>query len=69
MKMPWGEYKGVDIVFINSNYLKWIIDQDWFLAKSQNELLCCDIEKELNERDFSHGHFYDDKVRVPGETT
>ena len=64
MKMPFGKYRGVELCFINSGYLKWLIDQDWFLRKSENELLICDIEKELELRDIDNSHFWEDKVKI-----
>ena len=63
MKMPFGKYRGFDLAFINSGYLKWLIDQDWFVMKS-NENTVVAVEKELGERDFAKSHFYDDKVDI-----
>ena len=63
MKMPFGKHKTIDIAFINSGYLKWLIGEDWFVMKS-DETLVVAVEKELEEREFSHSHFYDDKVKV-----
>jgi len=62
MKMPFGKYKGVDIAFINSAYLQWVNNQDWFIDKYEKE--CLAVEKELEEREFSHSHFYEDKIKV-----
>ncbi len=69
MKIPFGKYgpkkfppNGVDLCLINSGYLKWLIDQDWFLRDARNELLCCAIEEELNLRNADDSHFYQDKV-------
>ena len=63
MKMPFGKYRGHDICFINSGYLKWLIDQDWFVMK-QPEILVLAVEKELELRDMDSSHFYEDKIRV-----
>ena len=63
MKMTFGKYRGFDIAFLNSGYLKLLIDQDWFIMK-QNENLVVAVEKELSERDFSHSHFYDDIIDI-----
>jgi len=62
MKMPFGKYKGHDICFINSGYLRWLLDQDWFLRRDENEILA--IEKELELRDMDSSHFYEDKINV-----
>ena len=61
-KMLFGKYRGHDIAFINSGYLEWLLEQDWFLGKPKNELLICAIEEELKERDFSKSHFWEDKI-------
>ena len=63
-KMPWGKYRDVGLWAINSGYLKWVIDQDWFLKDARNELLCCAIEKEIELRDLDNSHFYKDKATV-----
>ena len=63
MKMPFGKYKSVDLAFINSGYLNWLIGQDWFVMKSDESLVLA-VETELGQREFSGSHFYDDKVNV-----
>lgn len=70
MHMPWGKYgpekfppRGADICFINSGYLRWLSGQEWFFMKKGNEELVVAIEKELEMRENSGGHFYEDKVR------
>lgn len=70
MKMPFGKYgpqplhpNGVDLVFINSGYLKWLTEQDWML-KRKDETLLVAIEEELKKRDNEYSHFYEDKVKV-----
>ena len=63
MKMLFGKYRGVDICFINTGYLRWLIDQDWFLFKrSEQEVIA--IEKELEIRDMDNSHFYEDKINI-----
>ena len=62
-KMTFGKYRGFDIAFINSGYLKWLIDQDWFVMKTPENLVVA-VEKELKERDRGKSHFYDDKVDI-----
>lgn len=70
MKMPFGKYgpknfppNGLDICFINSGYLKWLIEEDWFIMK-QDENLVIAVEKELEEREMGNDHFYEDKVKI-----
>lgn len=63
MKMPFGKYRGISICFINSGYLHWLLDQEWFVRKNSEELVVA-VEKEMKERDFSKSHFYEDKVTV-----
>ncbi len=70
MHIPFGKYdpkncppNGADICFINSGYLKWLINQDWFLGRS-DETLLLEIEKELNLRDLNGDHFYEDKINI-----
>lgn len=62
MKLPFGKYKGIHIDFVNSGYLKWLCDQDWFMDKFPEELNT--VEEELNRRDYEDGHFYEDKVHI-----
>ena len=62
--MPWGKYKGISLEFINSGYLKWLLQQGFMLRKPENELLVCDIEKEIGLRDLDNSHFWKDKVKV-----
>jgi len=62
--MPFGKYRGISLEFINSGYFKWLLDRDWFLGQSRNELLICAIETEMNIRDADNSHFYKDKVEV-----
>jgi len=69
MKMKFGKYgprnfppDGADIVFINSDYLRWLLDSDWFLLNRPEEEALA-VEKELEERTFNHSHFFLDKVK------
>jgi len=62
MRMPFGKYKNVDLVFINSGYLKWLLEQDWFIEKDNDLVLA--VEEELRLRDADGSHFWKDKVRV-----
>jgi len=72
MKLPFGKYgpknfppDGVDIAFINSGYLKWLVEQDWFIMKTDEKIVVA-VEKELEEREFAHSHFYEDKIGFTG---
>ena len=62
MKMMFGKYERVELCFINSGYLKWLIGQDWFVNKDNDLVLA--VEKELELRDMDSSHFYQDKVMV-----
>jgi len=65
MKMLFGKYRGVSLEFINSGYLQWLIDQDWFLKKySEPEIIA--VERELELREMDNSHFYEDKVIIGG---
>lgn len=63
MKMPFGKYKNISLEFINSGYLKWLLQQDWFLNNYDDHLIIC-VEMELNVRDLDGSHFYEDKVKL-----
>ena len=70
-KLTIGKYKpsrkhpkGVDIAFINSGYLKWVLEQGWFCGFAGNEELVDAIQRELEIRDKGGGHFYEDKVSL-----
>ena len=69
MRMPYGKYgpsrlhpQGVDLVFISSGYLRWLLKQDWFVMKDDELVLA--VEKELRVRDLDNSHFFEDKVKV-----
>jgi len=63
MKLPFGKYRGIDLCFVNSGYLKWLIDQDWFvMERPEAEVIA--VEKELESRDMDNSHFWKDKVKV-----
>lgn len=70
MYMPFGKYgpsklhpSGVDLCFVTSGYLKWLLRQDWFLKGRDNPLRLA-VEKELKLRDADGSHFYEDKIRL-----
>lgn len=69
MYMPYGKYgpsklhpKGVDLCFVPSGYLKWLLKQDWFIMKDDGLVLA--VEKELELREADGSHFYGDKVKL-----
>ena len=63
MKLPFGKYKNIDLCFVNSGYLKWLIGQDWFvMERPEAEVIA--VEKELESRDMDNSHFWKDKVKV-----
>lgn len=71
MKMTFGKYgpahfspNGVSIEFINSGYLKWLMQADWFIMSTKHEDLRCAVEAELVNRDDWDAHFWKDKVVV-----
>ncbi|MCE5256547.1 MAG: DUF3820 family protein [Spirochaetaceae bacterium] len=58
--MPFGKYKGIDIVDIPSSYLRWCCLQDWF--EKYRGLLKA-IDEELKFRDKRGCHFEEDGGR------
>ena len=62
MRMPFGKYKNVDIAFINSGYLSWLLDQKWFLDREDDLVVAVDREWEWREK--TGQHFSDHKVKV-----
>jgi uncharacterized protein (DUF3820 family) len=69
MKMPFGKYSkihyppdGVSLEFINSGYLKWLMNQDFMLERKDETLLLA-VEKELKFREENNCHFWKDKVK------
>lgn len=61
MKMPFGKHRGVSLELINSNYLRWLIEEDWFIDRDDDLVVA--VEEELKDRDKWDGHFYEDKVK------
>ena len=58
MNMPFGKHRGKDIGDVPSNYLYWLLEQDWMGEKKNWELLEA-IEHEIAVRDRSYAHFYE----------
>ena len=72
-RMTFGKYgpkpfppNGVDIAFINSGYLKWVVGEESIFMDKRHEDLIVAIEKELKWREDSDSHFYQDKVVKKG---
>ena len=61
MIMPFGKYVDQDIREIPSDYLSWLVDEDWFEEKFED--LYQRIEEELKIRDRSYGHFYSKRYK------
>lgn len=59
--MPFGKYKGIDIVDIPSSYLRWCCLQDWFEERYKGLLKA--IDEELRFRDKRGCHFEEDGGR------
>lgn len=59
--MPFGKYKGIDIVDIPSSYLRWCCLQDWFEERYRGLLKA--IDEELKFRDKRGLHFEEDGGR------
>lgn len=59
--MPFGKYKGQDIVDIPSGYLRWCCLQDWFEERYPRLLKA--IDEELKFRDKRGCHFEEDGGR------
>lgn len=62
MRLTFGKYKDISIDFVNSGYLKWLIEQDWFEEKFQDQW--DGVTDELSTRDYEQAHFYADKVHI-----
>lgn len=67
MHMNFGKYgpehfppNGVDVAFINSGYLRWLMKQSWFVNKDDDLVVA--VERELAYRDNQNCHFDEDKV-------
>lgn len=67
MKFDFGKYgpknfppDGVNIAFVNSDYLQYLMRQDWFVDRDDDLVVA--IEKELKYRDEQNCHFARDKV-------
>jgi len=56
----WSKHKGKEVEEVPSDYLHWLIEQDW-MEKERLEELYEAIEYELDVRDRSDGHFYGDE--------
>lgn len=57
MFLKFGEYKDCDVVDVPSYYLKWLLDQGWFLDNPSNTRLIKEIEGEMKHRTKTGIHF------------
>ena len=58
MILPFGKHRGKDIGEIPSNYLTWLLEQDW-MEEDQYDDLFEEIAWEMATRERSDAHFYD----------
>jgi uncharacterized protein (DUF3820 family) len=56
--IPFGKFKGKVLEEINSGYLRWLAEEEWF-EKKYPELIE-PVEDELNWRTTMNRHFYDE---------
>jgi uncharacterized protein (DUF3820 family) len=59
--IPFGKYRGQDIVDVPSSYLKWCCLQDWFEERYRS--LLKSIDEELKFRDKRGCHFEEEGGR------
>ena len=59
MIMPFGKYVNKEVEEIFSDYLEWLMEEDWFLEKFEE--LAEEVEGELETRTKSYAHFYTDR--------
>lgn len=62
MRFSFGKYKDISVEFVNSGYLKWLLDQDWFEEKYPDDYEF--VVEEHGRRDDEQSHFYGDKVYI-----
>jgi len=58
MIISFGKHKGKEIEEIPSDYLKWLLEQNFIEEDSHTDLLEA-TEYEMAVRDRSYGHFYE----------
>jgi uncharacterized protein (DUF3820 family) len=47
--MPFGKHKGLDIEEVETSYLEWLVDQDWFANKFEKGFEA--VKEELKYRE------------------
>lgn len=62
MKIPFGKYKDLDIVYADSHYLRYLDNQDWFWEKF--EPLALAVQEEMKIRDLNNSHFDEDSAPI-----
>jgi uncharacterized protein (DUF3820 family) len=60
-RIPFGNFKGIDIEDVPDSYLRWIIGEDWF--KEKFSTLCIVIKKELKFRSDFDQPIKDERIR------
>lgn len=61
-KMPFGKYRGRDVEDVPSGYLKWCLEQEWFVEGEfvgEYVGLAKAVETEYEYRENWSKHFYD----------
>ena len=59
MLMSFGKHRGKSIEDIPSDYLEWLMEQDWFIEKY--EPIAQMVERELAYRSTWECHFYEER--------
>ena len=59
MELPFGKYRDIEIEEVPSDYLRWLVLQDWF--ENRYPELLKEAEEELSFRDINMSHFYEEK--------
>ncbi len=56
--IPFGKFKGKDLTAVGSGYLIWLRNEEWFEEKYPD--LAEDVGEEIQIRERSKGHFWED---------
>ena len=59
MIFPFGKHSGKEVEEVPSDYLWWLMEQEWFETDRWYELYV-EVEDELEVRDRSDAHFYEE---------
>lgn len=58
MIIPFGKHRGREVEEVPSDYLRWLMEQEWFESERWEELYV-EVEDELETRERSYAHFYE----------